>query len=330
MMPEHSVLSRGAAACLVLLCAACSAAQDGDPDLGSSGGGGSGGNNTGAAGSSNVLGPPDSGTFADVEPGPDNNPGCAAGTSSVYAVDRDNILYRYDPTNPSLGAFEPVGPLGCDPDGPTPYDMSVARDGFAHVLYGSYGFSPEAFTFRVDIQNGACDGFSWLQTGSADFWMFSMGFVADAPGSSNETLYVVDNDATPARLGYVDKDTGVIMPVGTLPGQGDFLGTGDAELWGFFPELATPAVMRIDKTNGSVLETIPADGLPPIGDAGWAYAFAFWGGSFYIFYVIDGIDTSTNVWKLGMDGTLTLHLPNTGLRIVGAGVSTCAPVEAPK
>jgi hypothetical protein len=27
-----------------------------------------------------------------------------------------------------------------------------------------------------------------------------------------------------------------------------------------------------------------------------------------------------------MDGTLTVYIPDTGLRIVGAGVSTCAPV----
>ncbi len=62
----------------------------------------------------------------------------------------------------------------------------------------------------------------------------------------------------------------------------------------------------------------------------FAYAFAFWGGSFYIFYLIDDLDSSTNVWKLDMDGTLTLHIADTGLRIVGAGVSTSVPVEASK
>jgi hypothetical protein len=266
-----------------------------------------------------------------VAPSEGGLPSCAAGTDSIYAVDKANVLYRFKPTEPSMAAFSAVGPLGCEPGGPTPYDMSVARDGFAHVLYGSYnGLTPKAFTFRVDISSAACDGFSWVQTGSSDFWMFSMGFVADAPGASTETLYVVDNDKTPSRLGYVDKTTGAMVQVGTLPGEADFLGTGDGELWGFFPSLNPPAVLRIDKANGATLQTIPIQGLPPVGGGGWAYAFAFWGGSFYIFYVVDDIDTSTNVWKLDMDGTLTLHLANTGLRIVGAGVSTCVPLEAPK
>lgn len=313
-----------------LLVGGCSAADGGDVIGGGAGAGGGTGAG-GAAGS--TLPVNDGGTFGETGLGEGGGgpPACAAGTESIYAVDRDNILYRFDPTASPQQAFEVVGPLGCTPDGPTPYDMTVARDGYAHVLYGSYGaFSTEAYTFRVDVNDGACDGFSWVQTGSADFWMFSMGFVSDAPGSSTETLYLVDNDATPARLAYVDKDTGMIVPVGTLPSEGDFLGTGDAELWGFFPELNPPAVMRIDKANGETLETIPADGLPAITGGGFAYAFAFWGGSFYIFYVIDGIHGSTNVWKLDMDGTLTLHMPDTGLRIVGAGVSTCVPVEAPK
>ena len=38
-------------------------------------------------------------------------------------------------------------------------------------------------------------------------------------------------------------------------------------------------------------------------------------------------DVSTNIWKLEMDdGTVTNVMPNIGYAIVGAGVSTCAPV----
>ena len=38
-------------------------------------------------------------------------------------------------------------------------------------------------------------------------------------------------------------------------------------------------------------------------------------------------DASTNVYKLETDdGSTTLVVPNSGYRIVGAGVSTCAPV----
>lgn len=329
MRPQAVLNYPWAATTMTFVLAACSA-NDGGSVIGTAGDGGAAG--AAADAGLDMFVPSDGGSFADVGVSEGGmNPACAAGTDSIYAVDKDNVLYRFDPEEPTVAAFTVVGPLGCEPGGPTPYDMTVARDGFAHVLYGSYSaFSKKAFTFRVNIGDGACDGFSWVKTGTADFWMFSMGFVSDAPGSSTETLYLVDNGATPARLAYVAKDTGDIVPVGTLPSEGDFLGTGDAELWGFFPGVEPPAVMRIDKNDGAVLETIPVQGLPPLGGGGWAYAFAFWGGSFYIFYVIDGTDSSTNVWKLEMDGTLTLHLPNTGLRIVGAGVSTCAPVDVPK
>lgn len=306
---------------------ACSPA-DGDQILGSgdtAGSAGTGGNPPSSGG--NAGGPTfDSGPLQDVE----QLPSCAALTEDIYLIDRDNVLYRYDPTNQTPSALVPVGPLGCKPNGPTPYDMSVARDGVAHVLYGSYGMSTTAYTFRVNIANAACDGFSWVQTGSSEFWMFSMGFVADSPGASTETMYVIDNDVTPSRLGYVDKDTGFIVPMGTLPSQSDFLGTGDGELWGFFPEETPPAILRVDKSTGAIAASIPLPGLTPIGNSSGAYAFAFWGGSFYIFYVIDDIDDSTNVWKVEMDGTLSLHLANTGKRIVGAGVSTCVPVKPPK
>jgi hypothetical protein len=47
------------------------------------------------------------------------------------------------------------------------------------------------------------------------------------------------------------------------------------------------------------------------------------------FYQVDGVDVTTNVWKLTTDGNVVKYIPNTGLRIVGAGVSTCAPIEPP-
>jgi len=55
----------------------------------------------------------------------------------------------------------------------------------------------------------------------------------------------------------------------------------------------------------------------------WAgsYAFAMYQNVFYIFY---GYGSSTNVYRLTKAGKLTTHMTNTGLNIVGAGVSTCA------
>jgi hypothetical protein len=58
-----------------------------------------------------------------------------------------------------------------------------------------------------------------------------------------------------------------------------------------------------------------------------ARGFAFWGGNFWLFTAsggaakVDTFDTATS--------TTTTVLPNIGFTVVGAGVSTCAPVVPP-
>jgi hypothetical protein len=57
-----------------------------------------------------------------------------------------------------------------------------------------------------------------------------------------------------------------------------------------------------------------------------AWAFAFYGGDFWVFLQRDS-DNSTNVWHLdGTSGAVTEALNDTGRTIVGAGESTCVPV----
>ena len=59
------------------------------------------------------------------------------------------------------------------------------------------------------------------------------------------------------------------------------------------------------------------------GEVG-AYAFAQWGGVFYVFATVDG-DALVHAidGRTGADTVVLAHLPN---RVVGAGVSTCAPM----
>ena len=59
---------------------------------------------------------------------------------------------------------------------------------------------------------------------------------------------------------------------------------------------------------------------------GGEWAFAYFGHAFYIFYSVQPRDTSTNVYRLDYDGTVTVRTPDTGMHIVGAGVSTCAQI----
>lgn len=311
----------------VLASSACSDA--GGTDFGP-GNGGAGGSGAGQGGS--LLG--DSGGLLDSGSsgsggGPAAN--CADETKYVYVVDADNRMHKFDPVVQSPSAFSLIGTMGCQA-GDGPNSMSVGRDGFAYVLYGTQDVFTDGYTcagvLKVDIKTAKCAGPSTFQCGSAGFQKFGMGFATDSAGTSSEALYL-SNSLSPG-LGKVDFTTGAVTYVGSLPGAAEFTGNANGELWGFFPDVTPPAVFQIDKSNGSVLADYSLSGLPPLGSSGYAYAFAFWGGSFYIFYQVDEYDDSTNVWKLDPNGTLSKYIPNTGLRIVGAGVSTCAPVEPPK
>jgi hypothetical protein len=53
-----------------------------------------------------------------------------------------------------------------------------------------------------------------------------------------------------------------------------------------------------------------------------SFAFAAWGGLFYIFYAY-GDSASTTVYRVTPQGEVTTFLPDTGLDIVGAGVAVC-------
>ncbi len=297
-----------------------------EPGSSGSGGGGSGtgGSGTGGSGGLNIV--LDGGGS---ETGPASN--CAEETKFVYVIDDKNRMYKFDPTIPSNAAFSLIGTMGCQ-GGDGPNSMSVGRDGYAYVLYGTQntftgGYSC-AGVLKVDITTAQCAGPSSFQCGSAGFEKFGMGFSTDTASTSSEALYL-SNSLQPG-LGRVDFASGAITRVGNLPGAAEFTGNAKGELWGFFPDVTPPAVLQIDKATGGVLTTFSLSGLPPIGFGGYAYAFAFWGGSFYIFYQVDDYDDSTNVWRLDGNGSLTKYIPNTNLRIVGAGVSTCAPVEPPK
>ncbi len=268
----------------------------------------------------------DAGTQGDAGT-PDN---CAEHARFVYVIDSDDTLYRFNPQINNVSAFTEVGPVSC---GATlnPNSMSVSRDGFAYALFGSYddlfGLWSCSGVYRVDMQTGACLGQTSFSCGDAGFSQFGMGFSTTTVGGSVDELFLANSDT--ASLGKLDVATGAVQSMGTLPNQGgEFTGNSNAELWGFFPYEDPPAIIWVDKANGAALDRFDLPQLPSLSGAmvSAAWAFAFWGGDFYVFYQVDPPDTSTNVWKLDRETGLQLYIPNTGMRIVGAGVSTCAPV----
>lgn len=317
-------LAGGAAAAL----AACSAVTEG-PNIFPEGGGGDSGSVSGAggAGSPTSTGTSSSdaitvGVSASGAGGGGPTDDCSEAAKLIYVVGVSYELYSY---HPPTKQFKEIGLISCPASGATPFSMAVDRSGRAWVLHNN------GQIYYVDTTTADCtpSGFQPYQQG---FTTFGMGFVSDTPGSSEETLYV--GNFSGQNLGKIDKTTLVLTPVGNysggLSGSAEITGTGDARLYGFFNSNGgtTTNVAQIDKDSAAILSNAQPAGVS-VGN-GWA--FAFWGGSFYLFTAPDG---TSRVTKFTPDpnnpntGTTSIEVQSVGFTIVGAGVSTCAPVDPP-
>lgn len=238
----------------------------------------------------------------------------------IFVVSSENVLLKFDPA--TLG-FSTIGALKCPASfGDTPFSMAVDRSGTAFVLYQSGNI------FKVSTENAGCtaSGYKPSQLGWA---RFGMAYVSDAAGGESETLYVIDG--TGLSGSGANKGLGKISQSGQLSAIGQFdqglagrtaevTGLGDGRLFAFFVDSSknTSSVAEVDKTSGKVISNEP-QALPEIN----AWAFAHWGGSFYLFNG-DGASPS-RVHKYTPGKGTTQVVANAGYSIVGAGVSTCAP-----
>jgi hypothetical protein len=249
-----------------------------------------------------------------VPPGGD---GCPLSAKLVYVIDQSGALSSFQP---STLTFQPLGLLKCTAQtGAKPFSMSIDRSAGAWVLYNS------AELFKVSTVDAACQKTAF-SSGLNGFENYGMGFVSNLAGSQDETLYIaggpIGAPPSAAKLGSLDLTTFTVTTHGSVAGLPELTGTGDAKLWGFYPSSSMPRVVQLDRASGAELRSLP---LMPLAGGAVAWAFAFWGGDFWIF-LQRGTEPSTNVWRVrGADGSVTKVLDNTGRVLVGAGVSTCAP-----
>ena len=110
---------------------------------------------------------------------------------------------------------------------------------------------------------------------------------------------------------------------GTLAGKGaELTGTGDGRLYGFFTTNPNATLAQIDPATGATSNNVNLSGV----NTGLAWAFSFWGGDFW-FYTSNGVSAST-VTRLEPASNNKISNAKRdvgGFKIVGAGVSTCAP-----
>ncbi len=295
--------------------AACGPSSRDDNFSGNDGGNGSGGGGGGGGGS--------------------GDDGCSASAKLIYVVDSNNTLSQFDPTTK---AFTDLGQLNCSaPSGYNPFSMGVDRNSQAYVLYvkqdQTTGDVLGTKLFKVDTTSATltCAATSFTP---GNYKEFGMGFSTTAAGGDIDQLFIagganVDTSAT-TNLTTIDVSTFAVGSAHQITGSPELTGNANAELWGFFPDDTSPKIEKINKTTGL------ADTTAPLTDSGFvgtplAWAFAFYGGDYWIFLEKDnsgGFDpeTNTTVYQVSDTGVLKGKTNAPGREIVGAGVSTCAPV----
>ena len=220
----------------------------------------------------------------------------------------------------------------------------------------------------TDSGNGDCSDaskFVYLLTNNNDLYSFDPGTLAlkkigtlDCPTASSANSMAVDRNA----LAYVNMSDGSLFTVNTqnahcsatsyalgggglakiaLPGYtlstiGDYTnglagseceltGTGDARLFGFFALSSPTKLAEITKTTAATATSVTLSSVPTAS----AYAFSFWGGDFW-FYTSNGFTNSQITrYRYSTNKSFSVVVQNAGMIIVGAGVSTCAPLIAP-
>jgi hypothetical protein len=236
-----------------------------------------------------------------------------AGSTFIYLLGEQNELYSFYP--PTL-TFASIGTVACSKSA-SPYSMAVTRSGIAFSVF------TDGHLFEVSTANAACKATPFVPGQNGFVTSFGMGFASTADGG--ESLYVVGTGVTQSSgLATIDTTTFALDVVGDppLPSRCELTGTGDGRLFAYcVPMFGTGATLaEIDPLTAQVLSTHAL-----AGNANEAFAFAFWGGDFWIFTAPNNVgSTVTEYDPVAQTETDVTTAP---LTIVGAGVSTCAPQQ---
>jgi hypothetical protein len=287
-------------------------------------GSGNGGDGDGGSGSGNNPTLDGGLNLGDSSTGTGTN-GCSAAAELVYVFATDNSIWSFDP--PSK-AFTMIATADCQTGTMTPNSMAIDRNLVAWLNYFDSSDNGSLYKFDLNVKSG-CTKAASLKNG---YGQVGMGFSSDTSGGTSETLYL-DGIGGGAGLASFDMTTNAVVPIGTfssdpnLSGQSaELTGTGDARLFGYFTTSPDVRVAQLDKTNANVISDNVLNNFPPPSD----WAFSFWGGDFYL-YTSDGISDSSVVHYAPATNTVDLtYVADVGFTIIGAGVSTCAPVSPPK
>jgi len=235
---------------------------------------------------------------------------CAEENKQIFVVTLENVLYRFDPT--ALKLFK-IGSLACSGSSGTPFSMAVDRKGIAWVNFTDGSIN------LVNTKDAKCTA-SGYKVGQSGFMTFGMAFVAEM--GKPESLFVSDYDQK--GIGRIDTSSLTLSFVGSYgtKGPAELTGTGAARMFALFHD--SNSVAELDRGSGSVLAQKAVPGL----SVGIAFAFAHWGGDFWLF--TSQLPGSTTITQFDFETGKSTVKGKAPLTIVGAGVSTCAPTARPK
>jgi hypothetical protein len=228
-------------------------------------------------------------------------------------VATDDSLLRFDPPS---ATFTTIATLDCVPDRSShPFSMAVDRKTTAYVEYDN------GMIFQVSTIDGTCQATTYVPNQVPPFGNFGMGYATIGFGPAEQLFISAD---TPGELGTIDTlATFAVSPVAVIQPQiswGELTGTGDGRLYTYysFGAVGGSFVAELDKTTGDI---IGQDTLPDV-DRGTGWAFAYWGGDFYIF---TNPNAEQNTWHYSPATRQSTIVAHYSAPVVGAGVSTCAP-----
>lgn len=252
-----------------------------------------------------------------------NTTGCSEAAKLVYVVSDLNELFSF---KPDTGTFSKIGELQC-PSVSTPNSMAVDRTGVAWVNFS------DGNLFKVSTADASCEATTYVPD-QQGFHTYGMAFATNGATSTDETLYVVGIDGIDAGKGLakIDLTTLKLTKIGDfsgdLAGKGaELTGTGDGRLYGFFTTKPNAKLAQIDTATGATTDESTLNGV----STGDAWAFSFWGGDFWFYTAQKPANSVLTRKQSSTDGNIsTVKQDVGGFRIVGAGVSTCAPTTPPR
>ncbi len=241
----------------------------------------------------------------------------------IFVLSKTAVLWKYFP---GKNEMQMLGVVDCGLP-PSTFSMGVDREGFAWVQFSDKQIR------KVDITKVSECSDPGFVPGQDNVGNFGMAFVSNSADDPCDRLHGNHYNFKPegdkvAEFFSVDPDTLKLVQLGKSDyGLAEVTGTGDGRAF-LFAGPDPSQLVEVDKATGATESVLLLPGVK----TGGGFAFAFFAGDFYLFTDAES-DGSSEVTHVDFDDSdkngkqdIKVVLEDVPLRIVGAGVSTCAPI----